>query len=144
VGVRPGLQRDPQGRVQLVHRSIRHQRDIRRDIVASRGDPLLLHPDDRRLSSGHLIEDHSTSSSVARSSNSLGLFSRTDQGFRLVGSHLLLRAPGLLGSKKGCWTCGEPHYQRDCPVERTRVSGSVRTHYRGRYGQGPSDSCSGE
>jgi hypothetical protein len=27
--------------------------------------------------------------------------------------------------KKGCWTCGEPHYQRDCPVERTRASGSA-------------------
>jgi hypothetical protein len=29
------------------------------------------------------------------------------------------------GPKKGCWTCGEPHYQRDCPVERTRASGSA-------------------
>jgi hypothetical protein len=29
------------------------------------------------------------------------------------------------GLKKGCWTCGEPHYQCDCPVERTRASGST-------------------
>jgi hypothetical protein len=27
--------------------------------------------------------------------------------------------------KKGCWTCGEPHYQCDYLVERTRASGSV-------------------
>jgi hypothetical protein len=101
VGVRPGLQRDLQGRVHLVRRSSRHQRDIRRDIVASRGDPHSLHLDDHHLSSGHLIEDHSTSSSVARSSSSLGLFSRTDQVSRPVGSHLLLRVPGLLGRRRG-------------------------------------------
>jgi hypothetical protein len=47
-----------------------------------------------------LTEDHNSSSSVARSSSSLGLFSRTDQGFRPVGSHLLLRAPGLLGQRR--------------------------------------------
>jgi hypothetical protein len=29
------------------------------------------------------------------------------------------------GPKKGCWTCGEPHDQRDYPVGRTRASGSV-------------------
>ena len=87
--------------VQLVHRNIRHQRDIRWDIVASRGDPLLLHPDDRRLSSEHLIEDHSTSSSVARRSSSLGLFNRTDLDSRPVGRHLLLRVPGLLGRRRG-------------------------------------------
>jgi hypothetical protein len=29
------------------------------------------------------------------------------------------------GPKKGCWTCGEPHYQRKYPVERTRASGSA-------------------
>jgi hypothetical protein len=63
-------------------------------------------PDDRHLSSGHLIEDHSTSSSVARSSSSLGLFSRTDQGSRPVGSHLLLRVPGLLGRRRGVGRVG--------------------------------------
>jgi hypothetical protein len=26
------------------------------------------------------------------------------------------------GPKKGCWTCGEPHYHRDYPVGRTRAS----------------------
>jgi hypothetical protein len=106
VGVRPGLQRDQQGRFHLEHSSTRHQRDIRRDIVASRGDPLSLHPGDRRLSSGHLIGDHSISSSVARSSNSLGLFSRTDQGSRPVGRHLLLRVPGLLGRRRGVGRVG--------------------------------------
>jgi hypothetical protein len=106
VGVRPELQRDLQGRVHLVRRSSRHQRDIRRGIVASRGDPLLLHHDDRRLSSGHLTEDHSSSNNVARSSSSLGLFSRTDQGFRPVGSHLLLRVPGLLGRRRGVGRVG--------------------------------------
>jgi hypothetical protein len=101
VGVRPGLQRDLQGRVHLVRRSSRHQRDTHRGIVASRGDPLLLHHDDRHLSSGHLTEDHSSSISVARSSSSLGLFSRTDQVSRPVGRHLLLRVPGLLGRRRG-------------------------------------------
>jgi hypothetical protein len=27
--------------------------------------------------------------------------------------------------KNGIWTYGEPHYQRDCPVERTRAYESV-------------------
>jgi hypothetical protein len=49
----------------------------------------------------HLIGDHSISNSVARSSSSLGLFSRTDQGSRPVGRHLLLRVPGLLGRRRG-------------------------------------------
>jgi hypothetical protein len=106
VGVRPGLQRDQQGRFHLEHSSTRHQRDIRQDIVASRGDPLSLHPDDRHLNSGHLIRDHSISSSVARNSSSLGLFSRTDQGSRLVGRHLLLRVPGLLGRRRGVGRVG--------------------------------------
>jgi hypothetical protein len=106
VGVRPGLQQDPQGRVHLAHHSIRHQRGIRRDIVSSREDPLSLHPDDRRLSSGHLIGDHSTSSSVARRNNSLVLFSRTDLGSRSVGRHLLLRVPGLLGRRRGVGRVG--------------------------------------
>jgi hypothetical protein len=84
-----------------------HQTPARhtRDIVASRGDPRSLHLDDRRLSSGHLTEDHSSSSSVARSS-SLDLFSRTDQGSRPVGSLLLLRAPGLLGRRRGVGRVG--------------------------------------
>jgi hypothetical protein len=106
VGVRPGLQRDQQGRFHLEHSSTRHQRDIRRDIMASRGDPLSLHPDDRRLSSRHLIGDHSISSSTARSSSSLGLFSRTDQGSRPVGHHLLLQVPGLLGRRRGVGRVG--------------------------------------
>jgi hypothetical protein len=106
VGVRPGLQRDQQGRFHLEHSSTRHQRDIRWDIMASRGDPLSLHPDDHRLSSRHLIGDHRISSNVARSSNSLGLFSRTDQGSRPVGRHLLLRVPGLLGQRRGVGRVG--------------------------------------
>jgi hypothetical protein len=106
VGVRPGLQRDPQGRVHRGRRDIRHQRDIRRDIVASRGDPGSLHLDDRRLSSRQLIEDHNTSSSVARSNSSLVLFSRTDQDFRSVASPLLLRVPGLLGRRRGVGRVG--------------------------------------
>jgi hypothetical protein len=106
VGVRPGLQRDQQCRVHLVHRYIRHQRDIRRDVVASREDPLSLHPDDHRLSSGNLIGDHISSSSVAHSSTSLGLFSGTDLGSRSVGRHLLLRVPGLLGRRRGVGRVG--------------------------------------
>jgi hypothetical protein len=106
VGVRPGLQRDPQGKVRWGRRDIRHQQNIRRFIVASRGDPHSLHLDDRRLSSGHLIEDHNTSSSVARSSSSLGLFSRIDQDFRPVASPLLLRVPGPLGQRRGAGRVG--------------------------------------
>jgi hypothetical protein len=92
------------GQVHLEHSNTRHQRDIFQDIMASRGDPLSLHPDDHCLSSGHLIGDHCIRSSVTCSSNSLGLFSRTDQGSRLVGRHLLLRVPGLLGQRRsvGC------------------------------------------
>jgi hypothetical protein len=96
----------PIGQSSSGRRDIRHQRDIRRFIVASRGDPRSLHLGDRRLSSGHLIEDHSTSSSVARSSSSLGLFSRTDQDFRPVASPLLLRVPGLLGRRRGVGRVG--------------------------------------
>jgi hypothetical protein len=71
----------------------------------SRGDPRSLRLDDRRLSSGRLTEDHSSSSSVVRSS-SLDLFSRTGQGFRPVGHLLLLRAPGLLGRRRGVGRVG--------------------------------------
>jgi hypothetical protein len=106
VGVRLGLQRDQQGRFHLGHSSTRHQRDIHLDIVASRGDPLSLHLDDCHLSSGHLIRDHSTSSSIARSSSRLGLFSKTDQGSRPVGRPLLLWVPGLLGRRKGVGCVG--------------------------------------
>jgi hypothetical protein len=123
VGVRLGLQRDQQGRFHLEHSNIRHQPDIRRDIVASRGDPLSLHPNDRCLSR-HLIGDHNINSSIARSNNSLGLFSRTDQGSRPVGPSST-SGTRTTGPKKGCWMCGEPHYQRDCPVERTRASRSA-------------------
>jgi hypothetical protein len=89
-GVRPGLQRDQQGRSHLEHNNTKHQRDIHRGIVASRVDPLSLHPGDHRLSSGHLIGDHSINNTVSRSSNSLSLFSSTNQGSRPVGCHLLL------------------------------------------------------
>jgi hypothetical protein len=106
VGVRPGLQRDQQGRFHLEHSSTRHQRDIRRDIVASRGDPISPCPDDHRLSRGYLIREHSISSSVTCSSSSLGLFSRTDQISRPVGHHLLLRVPGLLGQRRGVGRVG--------------------------------------
>jgi hypothetical protein len=106
VGVRPRLQRDQQGRVHLEHRSIRHQRDIRRDIVASRGDPPSLHLDDHCLISDHLIGDHNISSSVACNNNRLGMFSRTDKGSRLMGHHLLLRVPGLLGRRRGVGCVG--------------------------------------
>jgi hypothetical protein len=92
----------------MVRRSSRRQRDTCRGIVASRGDPLLLPHDDRHLSSGHRTEDHSSSNnSVASSSNgSLDLFSRTDQGFRLVGNHLLFQAPGLRGQRRGVGCVG--------------------------------------
>ena len=106
MGVRPGLQRDQQGRVHLKRRSTRHQRDLCWDITASRGDPLSLHLDDRRLSSGHLIEDRNISSSVALNNNSLGLFNRTEQGSRPVGRHLLLRVPRLLGRRRGVGRVG--------------------------------------
>jgi hypothetical protein len=106
VGVRPGLQRDQQDRFHLEHSSTRHQRDIRWDIVASRGDPFSPHPDDRHLSSGHLTGDHSIGSNVAHNNNSLALFNITDQGSRPVGRHLLLRVPGLLGRRRGVGCVG--------------------------------------
>jgi hypothetical protein len=106
VGVRPGLQRDLSGRVHLVRHSSKHQRETRRGIMASRGDPLLLHHDDLRLSSRHLTKDHSSSSSVARNNSHLGLFNRTDQVSKPVGRHLLLRVPGLLGRRRGVGRVG--------------------------------------
>jgi hypothetical protein len=54
----------------------------------------------------HLIGDHNISNNIAHSSNSLGLFSRIDQGSRLVGHHLLLRVPGLLGRRRGVGRVG--------------------------------------
>jgi hypothetical protein len=99
--VRPGLQRDQQGRVHLEHYSTRHQRDMLWDIVASKGDPLPLHPSEPHLNSGHLIGDHNISSNVAHNNSNLGLFSRTDQGSRPVGCHLLLQVPGLLSRRRG-------------------------------------------
>jgi hypothetical protein len=55
---------------------------------------------------GTLSRDHNISSSVARSSSSLGLFSRTDLSSRPMGRHLLLRVPGLLGQRRGVGRVG--------------------------------------
>jgi hypothetical protein len=143
MGVRSGLQRDQQGRCHLVHSSIKHQPDLRQDIMASRGDPLSLHLGDQCLSSGHLIGDHNINSSVDHSSSSLGLFSRTDQDSRLVGRHLLLRVPGLLGRRRGVGHVGS-HTTSVTALWRGLEHQISWTHYHGRYGQGPSDSCSGE
>jgi hypothetical protein len=101
VGFREGLQRDQQGRCHLVCNNIRHQLDIHQDIVASREDPLSLHLVTKCLNSGLLTEDHNTNNNVDRNNNSLGLFSRTDQGSRPVGRQLLLRVPGVLDRRKG-------------------------------------------
>jgi hypothetical protein len=100
-GVRAGLQRDQQGRCHLVHNNIRHQLDIRQDIVASREDPLSLHLGDQCLSSGLLTGDHNISNNVDHNNNSLGLFNRTDQDSRPVGHQLLLRVPGVLDRRRG-------------------------------------------
>jgi hypothetical protein len=143
VGVRPRLQRDQHGRVHLEHYSIRHQRDICQNIVASIGDPLSLHPDDRRLSSRHLIGDHIFSNNVTHNNISLGLFSRTDQGSRLVGHHLLLQVPDYWAEEGVLDVWGATLPARLSCGEDQSVWIS-QTHYSGRYGQGPSDSCSGE
>jgi hypothetical protein len=121
VGVRLGLQRDQQGRFHLEHSSTRHQRDIRQDIVASRGDPLSLHLDDHRLSSGHLIGDNSISSNIAHNNNQFRPVQQNRLGFQAGGPSSSTSGTRTTRPKKGCWTCGEPHYQRDCPVERTRL-----------------------
>jgi hypothetical protein len=93
--------------------------------MASRGDPLSLHLDDRHLSSGHLIGDHNINSSVDHSNNILGLFSRIDQDSRPVGHHLLLRVPGLLGQRRGVGHVGSHTTSATAQVERTRASGSA-------------------
>jgi hypothetical protein len=41
-------------------------------------------------------------------------------GFQVGGQSSSTSGTRTTGLKKGCWTCGEPHYQRDCPVERAR------------------------
>jgi hypothetical protein len=46
-------------------------------------------------------------------------------GFQADGQSSSTSGTRTTGLKKGCWTCGEPHYQRDCPVERARASGSA-------------------
>jgi hypothetical protein len=46
-------------------------------------------------------------------------------GFQAGGQSSSTSGTRTTGPKKGCWTCGEPHYQRDCPVERARASGSA-------------------
>jgi hypothetical protein len=40
---------------------------------------------------------------------------------RPIASTLGTKSTGL---KTGCWTCGEPHYQLYCPIEKARVTGS--------------------
>jgi hypothetical protein len=46
-------------------------------------------------------------------------------GFQAGGPSSSTSGTRTTGPKKGCWTCGEPHYQRDCPMERARASGSA-------------------
>jgi hypothetical protein len=46
-------------------------------------------------------------------------------GFQAGGPSSSTSGTRTTGLKKGCWTCGEPHYQCDCLVERTRASGSA-------------------
>jgi hypothetical protein len=125
VGVRPGLQRDQQGRVHLVHRSIRPQRDIRRDIVASREDPLSLHPDDRHLSSRAPYRGPQHQQQCRPQQQQFRPVQQNRPRFQAGGPSSSTSGTRTTGPKKGCWTCGEPHYQRDCPVERTRASGSA-------------------
>jgi hypothetical protein len=83
-------------------------------------------PRDRRLSSGHLIGDHNISSSIACSHKQFRPVQQNRPGFQVGGPSSSTSGTRTTGPKKGCWTCGEPHYQRDCPVERTRASGSAR------------------
>lgn len=109
--------------------SIRHHPYIRKDIVSSRGDPLSLHLNDQCLNSGHLIRDHHINNNFNHNNISLSLFSRIDQDSKSVGRQLLLRVPEVLDQGRGVGhvgSHGEPHYQCDCLVERTRVHGSVR------------------
>jgi hypothetical protein len=84
VGVRSRLQRDQQDMHHLVRSSIRHQLYIHQDIMASREDPLSLRLDDQCLNNGLLTEDHNTNNNIDPNKNSLGMFNRTNQGFRLV------------------------------------------------------------
>jgi hypothetical protein len=52
------------------------------------------------------------------------LVRRIDQDLRLVGQQLLLHDHEYwIGD--GCWTCGKPPYQQDCPVEKGRATGST-------------------
>jgi hypothetical protein len=83
----------PAGMCHPVRSSIRHQPDIRQDIVASREDALSLHLGDQHLSSRLLTGDHSISCNVDHNSSNLGLFSRIDQDSRPVGRQLLHRVP---------------------------------------------------
>jgi hypothetical protein len=45
-------------------------------------------------------------------------------GFQAGGPSSSTSGTRTTGPKKGFWTCGEPHYQCNCPMERTRASGS--------------------
>jgi hypothetical protein len=100
VGVRPGLQRDQQGRVHLEHSSTRHQRDIRGISWLPEGIHFHYTPM-TDASAVDTLSGTTTSATTSPAASSLGLFSRTDQGSRPVGHHLLLRVPGLLGRRRG-------------------------------------------
>jgi hypothetical protein len=93
--------------------------------MASRGDPLSLHLDDHRLSSEHLIGDHSISRQCRPQQQQFRLVQQNRPGFQAGGSSSSTSGTRTTGPKKGCWMCGEPHYQCNCPVERTRASGSA-------------------
>jgi hypothetical protein len=125
VGVREGLLRDRWDRRHLVHNNIRHQLDIHQGIEVLREDPRSRHHDDRCLSSGLPTEDHNTNNNVIHSNNSLGLFNRTDQGFRLVGQQLLLRGPGVLDRRPDVGHVESHITSMTVQVERARAVGSV-------------------
>ena len=72
-------------RCYLVHCNIRHHIGIHQEFEALGEDAHELHHDDRCLSIRLLIEDHNNSRNNDRNNNSLGLFSRTYQGSKLVG-----------------------------------------------------------
>jgi hypothetical protein len=42
-------------------------------------------------------------------------------GFQAGGPTTSTSGTRSTGPKTGCWTCGEPHYQHDCLVERARA-----------------------
>jgi hypothetical protein len=117
----------------LVCNSIRHQLDIHQDTVASKEDPLSLHLGNQRTP--YRGPQHQQQHRLLQQQFRHVQQNRT--GFQAGGTSAYTLGTKSIGPMKRFWTCGEPHYQRDCPMERTRAFGPVEPTTVGDLGKAP-------